>query len=345
MKYSDKPILAITMGDPAGIGPEIIAKAFASKEIFQFSLPLVIGDSRVMSFANEIAGTSHEINPIAEIEEARFQEGVIDVLDLKNVDMTQLEMGKISPMAGNAAFEYIAKAIELAKTGQVDGTVTAPIHKEALNLAGHHFPGHTEIYAQMTGTKDFAMLLVDENLRVIHVCTHVPIREVPNYVKKERVYRVIHLLDEACRKFGVEKPKIGVAGLNPHASDGGLFGMEEEKEIIPAIEAARSDGIDVEGPVPPDVMFPKLKGGFYDGCVSMYHDQGHIPFKLLRFQLNRERSKMANVSGVNITMGLPIVRTSVDHGTAFDIAGKGVASPTAMIQAIRYAALLAKKKD
>ena len=344
MKNSSKPLLAITMGDPAGIGPEIIAKTFTHDEIYQMSRCLVVGDSRVMARANQIAGTDHKIHPIEDVQSATFQPGTIDVFDLKNVDLSQLKMGKISAMAGNAAYEYIVKAIELAKAGLVDGTVTAPIHKEALNQAGHHFPGHTEIYAQLTGTEDFAMLLVDENLRVIHVCTHVPVRKIPEFVKKDRVYRVIRLLDDACRKFGVKEPKIGVAGLNPHASDGGLFGTEEREEIIPAIEKARTEGIDIEGPVPPDVLFPKAKGGLYDGCVAMYHDQGHIPFKLLRFQWDQKSGKMADVSGVNITMGLPIIRTSVDHGTAFEIAGKGVASPTALIQAIRYAALLAKKR-
>ena len=212
MKKSEKPILAITMGDPAGIGAEIIAKAFSTGEIHDVARCLVIGDSQVMKLANKIAGTENQINSIRKVDEAKFRAGAIDVLDLKNVDLSQLQMGQISAMAGDAAYEYIVKAIELAKSGLVDGTVTAPIHKEALNLAGHHFPGHTEIYAELTGTKDFAMLLVDENLRVIHVCTHVPVREIPEYVKKDRVYRVIRLLNDACRRFGVDQPKIGVAG-------------------------------------------------------------------------------------------------------------------------------------
>ena len=258
--------------------------------------------------------------------------------------MRQLEHGKTSAMAGNAAFEYVKKVIDLALNKKIDATVTGPIHKESINLAGHHFAGHTEIYGHFTNTKDFAMLLASDNLRVIHVSTHVPVRQACDQVKKDRILKVIHLLNDACKQFGIESPRIGVAGLNPHASDGGLFGWEEKKEIIPAIQEARKSGIHVEGPLPPDILFPKAKGGCYDGCVAMFHDQGHIPFKYEGFIWNCELGRMETVKGVNITLGIPIIRVSVDHGTAFEIAGQGIANPDSMVLAIEYATKMARSR-
>jgi 4-hydroxythreonine-4-phosphate dehydrogenase len=240
-------------------------------------------------------------------------------------------------MAGNAAFEAVRKVIELALEKKIDATVTAPINKESIHLAGHHFSGHTEIYAHFTDTAKYAMLLADENLRVIHNSTHVSLRKACDLCKKERILEVITLLHRACQQFGIVNPKIAVAGLNPHAGENGLFGDEEILEIIPAIETANQAGMLVEGPVPPDTMFVKAVQGKYDGCVAMYHDQGHIPFKLEGFQWDNEKQTMKSVKGVNITLGLPIIRTSVDHGTAFEIAGKGIASPDAMLVAIDYA--------
>jgi 4-phospho-D-threonate 3-dehydrogenase / 4-phospho-D-erythronate 3-dehydrogenase len=228
--------------------------------------------------------------------------------------------------------------------GQVDATVTAPINKEAIHKAGHHFSGHTEIYAHFTKTEKYAMLLADSDLRVIHVTTHVSLRQACDLCKKERVLDVIRLLDDACRQFGIQNPRIAVAGLNPHAGEGGLFGDEEILEIIPAIEEANKQGFHVEGPVPPDTMFVKAVQGKYDGCVAMYHDQGHIPFKLEGFQWDNEKQTMKSVKGVNITLGLPIIRTSVDHGTAFEIAGRGIASPDAMLVSIDYAIKMAQNK-
>ena len=326
------------MGDPAGIGPEVAAKTLAKKEIYDISRPVVIGDANVMRQAVNIAKVKLNLRSISKINEAKFEFSTIDVIDLKNVDMNQLEHGKISAMAGEAAFQSVKKVIELALEKKIDATVTGPIHKEAINLAGHHFAGHTEIYAHFTNTKDYAMLLVSENLRVIHVSTHVPVRQACDLVKRERILKVIHLLQDALEKFGFETPRIGVAGLNPHASDGGLFGLEEEQEIIPAIEAAKAEGLLVEGPLPPDILFPRAKGGCYDGCVAMYHDQGHIPFKYEGFFWNCELGRMETVKGVNITLGIPIIRVSVDHGTAFEIAGQGIANPDSMVLAIEYAA-------
>ena len=341
---NNKPIIGISMGDPAGIGPEITAKTLATPDIYNFCRPLIIGDANAMRGAVKIAQVDLKIRSIATVSEGRFEHGTADVLDLKNIDMDELEHGKISAMAGNAAFQAVKRVIELALDNKIDATVTGPIHKESINLAGHHYPGHTEIYARYTKTDDFAMLLASGNLRVIHVSTHVPVRKACDLVKKERILKVIHLLYDACIRFGIESPRIGVAGLNPHASDGGLFGLEEEEEIIPAIQEAANSGIDVEGPLPPDILFPKAKGGCYDGCVAMYHDQGHIPFKYEGFLWNCDLGRMETVKGVNITLGIPIIRVSVDHGTAFEIAGMGIASPDSMLLAIDYASKMAASR-
>ncbi|UCE47120.1 MAG: 4-hydroxythreonine-4-phosphate dehydrogenase PdxA [Phycisphaerales bacterium] len=339
-----KPILTITMGDPSGIGPEIAAKALAEKPTYKICHPLIVGDANAMRQAVDIAGVDLKIRPVSEVVEAEFQYGIMDVIDLKNVDVNCLEHGKVSASAGKAAFEAIKKAIELALVKQIDGTVTGPIHKGALNLAGHHFSGHTEIYAHYTNTQDYAMMLAEESFRIVHVTTHVSLRQACDLVKKERVLKVIQLADDVCKKLGIANPRVGVAGLNPHSSDGGLFGCEEEKEIIPALEAARTSGINADGPVPPDILFSKTKGGRYDVAIAMYHDQGHIPLKLCGFTWDEDKNKWHSVSGVNVTLGLPIIRTSVDHGTAFDIAGKGTATAKSLINAIEYAAKMAGAK-
>lgn len=336
-----KPILAITMGDPAGIGPEIIVKALNNKETYEKCRPLVTGDASVMEWAVRQLGTEQKINIIHSVREALFEFGTIDVYDLQCVDMTVFEPGVVSPQCGNAAFVSIIKAIELAMADEVDGTVTAPLNKEALHKGGHNFDGHTEIYAHFTGTKKYAMLLADKFMRVIHVSTHVSLREACDRVKKDRIIEVTELINDACRQFGFENPHIGIAGLNPHASDNGLFGWEEEKEIIPAVNELKARGYNVDGPVPPDTLFAKARCGKYDGCVAMYHDQGHIPFKVVGFSWNKETGKMDSAQGVNITLGLPIIRVSVDHGTAFDVAGKGIASEEAMLLSIDYATRMA----
>lgn len=338
---SRKPLVGITMGDPTGIGPEIAAKAMAKRKTYDICRPLIVGDAKAMEQAVDIAKVKLKVNAITEVSQAKFQDGTMDVIDLKNVDGEHLQHGKVSAMAGNAAFQAIRKVIELAMDKQIDATVTGPIHKEALNLAGHHFSGHTEIYAHFTNTKDYAMLLISGNLRVVHVTTHVALRQACDLVKRERVLKVIQLANDACRRLGIESPRVGVAGLNPHASDGGLFGWEEEKEIIPAIETAKCSGMQVEGPVPADTLFSKARGGLYDVVVAMYHDQGHIPLKVVGFIWNQEKKKWDSVSGVNITLGLPIIRTSVDHGVAYGKAGKGAAIPDSLIHAIEYAARMA----
>jgi 4-hydroxythreonine-4-phosphate dehydrogenase len=237
-------------------------------------------------------------------------------------------------MSGLASNQYIEKVIQLAMAKKIDATITGPIHKEAINAAGIHEAGHTEIYARLTGTKDYAMMLAEGDFRVVHVSTHVSLQEAINRAKKERVYKVICLADDALRKMGTEKPRIAVAGLNPHAGENGMFGREEIEEIIPAIEQARAEGKTVEGPIPPDTVFSKMKGGQYDIVVVMYHDQGHIPTKLAGFNYDRKTNTWLSMSGVNVTLGLPIIRSSVDHGVAFGKAGEGRANPESMIQAI-----------
>lgn len=338
-----KPLLAITMGDPAGIGPEIAARAFADISVYDICKPVLIGHSRIMEKAVKITGAELGIRKISDVSQALFTPGTIDMLDIGGDGAGQIRFGEVSAIAGDIAFRAVKKAIDLALDKKVDGTVTGPIHKEAINKAGHHFSGHTEIYAHYTHTPKYAMLLVDENIRVIHVTTHVALRQVCDLVKKDRVLDVIRLLDNGLKQLGIPAPVIGVAGLNPHSGDGGLFGDEEIKEIGPAIEEAKKMGIYAEGPVPPDTLFALANGGKFDGCVAMYHDQGHIPFKLLGFNWDREKKTMKSVRGVNITLGLPIIRTSVDHGTAFEIAGKGIASPDALAHAIRYAVKLSMK--
>lgn len=335
------PKLAITMGDPAGIGPEIVVRALNHKETYEQCRPLVVGDANVIRLAIDALALPLSVNAIHKVEDAGFKYGCIDVYHLNCVDLNNFSFGKVDAQCGNAAFLSIRTAIELAMADEVDGTVTAPLNKEALNLAGHHYDGHTEIYATFTETKKYAMLLADEFLRVIHVSTHVSLREACDRVKKDRIIEVTELIHDACKQFGMETPRIGIAGLNPHSSDNGLFGWEEQKEIIPAVEELRDRGFDVEGPVPPDTLFAKAKCGQFDGCVAMYHDQGHIPFKVVGFNWNKETGKMDSVKGVNITLGLPIIRVSVDHGTAFDVAGKGIASEDAMMLSIDYATRMA----
>lgn len=337
-----RPILAITMGDPAGIGPEIVVRALSHKSTYEECRPIVTGDAAVISEAVRLLGLDLKVNAVDKVSDAKFEYGTIDVFDLHCVDMSTFKFGEVQPQCGNAAFVSIKKAIELAMANEVDATVTAPLNKEALNLAGHHFDGHTELYATFTNTKKYAMMLADENIRVIHVSTHVPLRKACDLVKKARVIEVTELIDDACRQFGIENPRIGIAGLNPHSSENGMFGDEEALEIIPAINELKARGFNVDGPVPPDSVFAKAKSGKYDGVVAMYHDQGHIPLKVCAFNWDKETGKMQSAKGVNITLGLPIIRVSVDHGTAFDVAGKGLASEDAMMLSIDYATRMAK---
>lgn len=337
-------IIGITMGDPASIGPEITAKALSDPSVYERCKPLVVGDVPVMEEALKITGLSGKlkIHTIGDVSEALFEYGTIDVYHMGMVDMDKLQRGKVSAMAGNAAFQYVKKVIGLAMDHKIDATVTNALNKEAMNLAGHHYSGHTEIYADYTGTRKYTMMLAHENLRVVHVSTHVSLREACDRVKKDRILEVIRIAHQACRRLGISQPKIGVAGLNPHSGENGMFGREEIEEITPAIQAARDEGIQADGPVPPDTVFSKARGGWYDIVVAMYHDQGHIPLKVVGFVYNQEEQKWDAVAGVNITLGLPIIRASVDHGTAFDQAGQGVANELSLMNAIDYGIRLSK---
>lgn len=340
-----RPVIGITMGDPASIGPEITLKALNNPSIYEQAKPLVVGDLGMMYKARETVGLKNlKFHKISQVSEALFEYGTIDVLDMGLVDSEKLELGKVSKEAGEAAFQYVVKVIELANKGKVDATVTNAFNKEAINLAGHHYSGHTEVYAEYTGTKSYTMMLALGDLRVVHVSTHVSLRETCDRVKKDRVLEVIRIANDACKQLGIKNPKVGVAGLNPHSGEGGLFGREEIEEIIPAIEAANAEGILAEGPVPPDTVFSKARGGWYDIVVAMYHDQGHIPLKVVGFVYDRDAQVWEAVEGVNITLGLPIIRVSVDHGTAFDQAGTGQANELSLMNSIDYAIRLAKNR-
>ncbi len=337
-----RPIVGISVGDPGGIGPEVTVKALASPKVFEQCRPLVIGDASVVRDALRFTGLNLSVNAIASPEQGIYKIGVVDVLDMGNMPVDQVRYGVVTPQQGKASFEYIAKNIELAMTCHIDATVTGPINKAAINEAGYHYAGHTEIYAEMTGTRDYAMMLAEGNFRVAHVSTHVSLREACDRVKRERVLRVIELSHDALLKLGIASPRIAVAGLNPHCGEGGLFGTEDEREIKPAIADAVAKGMNVTGPVPPDTVFSKMAGGMFDLVVVMYHDQGHIPIKLKGFTYDEKTGQWGAVAGVNITLGLPIVRVSVDHGTAFEIAGQGKANPDSMLDSIELAAWLAK---
>ena len=340
----DRPLIGISVGDPAGIGPEITAKALSLVEIYQLCKPLMIAEAEMIRETLRFSNLDLSMKLVSTSKEGHYQFGTIDVLDLKNIDGKSIRHKVVSADCGRASFEYVRKVIELAMSKEIDATVTGPINKEAINRAGFHYSGHTEIYADLTHTKDYAMMLAHQNFRVIHVSTHVSLREACDRVKKDRVYRVIRLGYDAVKKLGIENPKIAVAGLNPHAGESGMFGREEIEEIEPAIKQAQREGLNVEGPIPPDTVFSKMQGGQYDLVVVMYHDQGHIPTKLIGFQYDDKTKTWGSMSGVNITCGLPIIRVSVDHGTAFGKAGEGRANPESMIQAIKIAAQLATNK-
>ncbi|MDK2823117.1 MAG: 4-phospho-D-threonate 3-dehydrogenase / 4-phospho-D-erythronate 3-dehydrogenase [Clostridia bacterium] len=329
-----RPILAITMGDPAGIGSEIIVKTLSKKEYYDLARPLVIGDADRMKESLGFVEENLEINVVSLVEEAKFTYGTIDVLHIDIEGAATVPYGKVNAIAGKAAVNYIFKSIEMANNREVDAVVTGPINKESMHLAGYkNYPGHTEIFAEKTNTKDYAMMLYTDGYYVIHVSTHCSLREACDRATKTRVKKVIELAHDMIKTYSIDNPLIAVAGLNPHSGEGGAFGDEEIKEIIPAIEEAQKEGIEVTGPIPPDSIFYRAMKGQFKVIVVMYHDQGHIPVKVINFE-----------DGVNVTLGLPIIRTSVDHGTAFGKAGKGTASPASMEAAYKLAAEMALKK-
>jgi 4-phospho-D-threonate 3-dehydrogenase / 4-phospho-D-erythronate 3-dehydrogenase len=326
-----KPVLAITMGDPAGAGPEIVVKALDAPEIRPICRGLVCGDAGAMRAAVDIVGIPMDIHVVKSPDDMKEGDRVLNVYDLKDVDMATLVRGRVSASAGKAAYDAVEKATLLTLEGATDAVVTAPLNKDSLNQAGYHFPGHTQILAHICGVRDAVMMLTADNLRIAHVSTHVSLRDACDLVNKERILRVMQLGIDATKSMGVENPRVVVPGLNPHSGEGGLFGNEEVAHIIPAIEEAKALGIDVRGPLPPDTAFLRAYRGEFDLVIAMYHDQGHIPIKMVGFE-----------KGVNVTLGLPIIRTSVDHGTVFGKAGKGTADPTSMIEAIKLAATMCR---
>ena len=333
--------IAITMGDPAGIGSEIVVKALTRESVYEKCIPVVIGDYEALKDAIRFSGLTLSLNEVKTPEEAIGTLGTVDYINLNYLRQNGWNYKENSVICGEASFQYVVYAIRLAVEGKVAAVITAPISKESINMAGHHYSGHTEIFAEYTNTKDYAMLLASDNLRVIHVTTHCALIEACRLIRRERVLKVIELANKACKMLGIENPKIGVAGLNPHCSENGLFGTEEASEIIPAIHMAQNQGIDVQGPESPDTVFVKCKAGIFDIVVAMYHDQGHIPLKLNAFQWNAAENKYSSAKGINTTIGLPIIRVSVDHGTAFGKAGEGRASADSLVEAIEVGLTMA----
>ncbi len=331
---NEKALLAITMGDAAGSGPEIIAKSLADPTVRAACRPVVVGDAATMREALRITGVPGEVRVIDKITEASFPENVIEVIDLQNIQLDRLTRGQVNTMAGKAAYEYIELATRLALDGECDAIVTSAINKEALNLAGYHYDGHTQLLAELCQATDVAMMLASDKLRISHVTTHVSLENAIKLVRPERIMTVIRLTVAAVRQMGIPEPRIAVAGLNPHSGEGGLFGDEETKYILPAIEEARRQGINITGPLPPDSVFLRTLQGQFDAAIAQYHDQGHIAIKMLGI-----------TDAVNITLGLPIIRTSVDHGTNFGKAGKGTADPTSLTLAIKLAGVMCRNRE
>jgi len=317
------------MGDPAGVGPEIIAKVIAGNELFPLCKIVVIGDAGVMRKLIEEQRLSIAVRSISSITDADPAPGRLDVLDLRNVNHATHAWGRPDASSGRAVVEYIKRAVELALKNDVDAIVTAPISKEMMNAAGHHYAGHTELLAELTNTRDYGMFFVGGGLRVILTTIHVALKDVPRHITQATVLKTLRLAHQAMRSFGMDHPRIGVAALNPHAGEGRLFGSEEWDEILPAVVKARGEGIDASDPIPADTLFYKARNNYYDIVVAMYHDQGLAPLKMLAFG-----------NAVNVTVGLPIIRTSVDHGTAYDIAGKGCADPTSLLEAVKLAVIM-----
>jgi len=327
-----RPVIAITMGDPAGIGPEVVIRALSEPTVYEVCRPLVVGDLEVLRRARDLVRSSITLVAVTSRQEGRFAAQTIDVLDLHNIDWALVQPGSVGREAGRAAVEYVIKATQLAMAGEVQAVATGPLNKESIRLGGYDFIGHTEILAELTGTEHCTTMLASGPLRVVHVTRHLPLRQVAAHITRESVLETIEITAAGLRAWGIEQPRLGVAALNPHGGDGGLIGDEECTAITPAILAARDMGIDAQGPFPADSIFVRAARGEFDTVVAMYHDQGHIPIKLYGFE-----------ESVTVTLGLPVIRTSVDHGTAFDIAWKGVADPRSMIEAIKLAARLADK--
>ncbi|WP_341314922.1 4-hydroxythreonine-4-phosphate dehydrogenase PdxA [Paraburkholderia sp. IMGN_8] len=327
------PVIGITMGDAAGVGPEIVVKSLTHESVYRQCRPLVIGDAARLEQANRIVGGSTKVRRIAKPSDAQYERGTIDCIDLALIP-ADLPFGALSALAGDAAYQYIARAVELAKADEIDAICTAPLNKEALHAGGHKYPGHTEMLAHLTGIEEVSMMLVAPKLRVIHVTTHIGIIDAIRKIEPGLVQRTIERGHATLVKAGIANPRIAVCGINPHAGENGLFGYgEEEEKIVPAVQVLRERGWDIEGPLPADTLFFRAGRGDFDLVVAMYHDQGHGPVKVLGLE-----------AGVNVTVGLDVIRTSVDHGTAFDIAGKGIADERSLLEALRQGAELATRR-
>ncbi|GIO04069.1 4-hydroxythreonine-4-phosphate dehydrogenase [Brevibacillus reuszeri] len=329
---TERAIIAIPMGDPAGIGPEITMKSLTKKEIYDVCKPLVVGDSKVLEKAIAIVNADLKINEVTSPAEGKYELGTVDVINLNNIDIDKLEYGQVSAQGGQGAFEYIKKSVELAMNGEVKALATTPINKESLQAAKVPFIGHTEMLEELTNTKDPLTMFEVNGMRIFFLTRHLSLKDAIGQMTKERVLDYLIRCDQALQRLGVETRKIAVAGLNPHSGEGGLFGMEEVEEIKPGVEAGKQAGIDAVGPVPADSVFFQALQGKYDAVLSLYHDQGHIAAKMTDFHRT-----------ISITNGLPFLRTSVDHGTAFDIAGKNIAESISMEECIKLAAQYAPK--
>jgi len=326
-QHEERPLLAITMGDPAGIGPEIIVKALADRELYDISRPVVLGDCGVISSALQREASKQQIRVVEKAGEAKGSPGHIELVVVSRLETETIVPGRPTPEGGEAMMHAVLRAVDMARRGEVHAMVTCPISKALMQQTGYIYEGHTQLIADLTGAEDYVMMLAGRRLRVVLVTIHCGLKEVPRLLNTESVYRTIWITARALvEDFGKGSPVLGVAALNPHAGEEGLFGSEEQAVILPAIERARREGLHVDGPLPADTLFWKAAGGRYDAVVAMYHDQGLIPLKLLHFS-----------DAVNVTLGLPIVRTSVDHGTAYDIAGTGKADPSSLKAAVRTA--------
>ncbi len=325
-----KPVLAVTLGDAAGTGPELIAKAFADADVREVCRPVVVGSAEVLREAVKIVGAKSDVRVVEKPADARDDANAIEVIDLANVDVAKLERGKVSAETGRAAYQAIKHAVELTLSGETQAVVTSAINKAALHAAGYRYDGHTELLAELCGKPKVTMMLVAGKLRVCHVSTHVSLSEAIRRVTAERILEVVKIAEDGVRRMGVERPHIAVAGLNPHAGEGGLFGREEIDVIAPAVEEANRRGFRVSGPYAGDTVFFRTLQGEFDCAIAMYHDQGHVAAKMLGIW-----------QGVNVTLGLPIVRTSVEHGTDFANAGTGRGDPRSLVQALKLAARMA----
>lgn len=323
-----KPKIGITMGDAAGIGPEIIVKTLNERKVYKWCSPIVLGDVKVMQIALRSTGLNLKIHPVKEISKAQFEYGTVDVLDFNNIDIDRLKMGRVSEMCGKAAVVYTQEAAKMAMNKQIQAMVSAPLNKESMRKAGYHYSSQTNIIGELTSSENYSLMSIFNHLRVLTVTSHIPLRKVCELITKKRVLDTIILANSSMKTlFRVTQPKIGISALNPHAGEGGIFGKEEIEEIMPAVRKANSLGIKARGPIPADTIFVKARRGEFDIVVALYHDQAFIPVKVLGFGRI-----------VTVVAGVPVIRTSVAHGTAFDIAGKNLADHRNFLQAVKLAA-------